>query len=389
MVSFNCLCGKKLQVRDELAGKMVKCPGCANVNLVPPPLDMPIDLKPLDDNQPKAQTFALNEADESSEDETMPCPTCESPIPPESFVCPKCGVHIKDDPSQMDSAAMAFYKRFRAFIPIIVGGIIILIALLLIPKPKQEEPKKTKKPKAASGSITATATAAKEPAGPKLEDNLRAEIKNGDTMQLDGMVNLLVTLQDKAIGVLNVEVRNSDANIRLKAAYGLYFFSYYKCLRKEIFRILDACTGSKPPDDRTRLLVLEMLYLLQTDEPMPQLSSMNDIVGPHAAKFGGLPTQPPVSAATAKMLIQKYNTDKSDLIKAKALIMTITLGDRFQVRALFNILKGSDTDALALVKSYLNNITDQSFEKPEEWEEWYKANKDKIQFDKKVAPDVK
>src|SRR5690349_15534846 len=30
-----CKCGKKLRVKDELAGKRVKCPGCAQVVTVP------------------------------------------------------------------------------------------------------------------------------------------------------------------------------------------------------------------------------------------------------------------------------------------------------------------------------------------------------------------
>jgi len=36
MIAFSCpSCGKKLQVKEELAGKRVRCPGCANVAAVP------------------------------------------------------------------------------------------------------------------------------------------------------------------------------------------------------------------------------------------------------------------------------------------------------------------------------------------------------------------
>src|SRR5688572_4689473 len=36
MISFTCShCGKKLKVKDELAGKKVKCPGCAQSVSVP------------------------------------------------------------------------------------------------------------------------------------------------------------------------------------------------------------------------------------------------------------------------------------------------------------------------------------------------------------------
>ncbi|MFH1228071.1 MAG: zinc ribbon domain-containing protein [Planctomycetota bacterium] len=381
MITLNCICGKKLKVKDELAGKKIKCPGCASVNLVPVPVpDGPIGLKPLDDEPAEKQSVAPGQ---EKPDNTVPCPTCQSRIPPESFTCPKCNVKLKDDPANMDSPVVAIYKKIRPYIPIIVGIIVIGIALLMMPKPKREEPKKPPvKPKTQT-TVKPAVNAVKEPAGPKPEDNLRAEIKNGDVMDLEVMATLMATLQDKSLGVLAAEARNSDVNIKLKAVYGLYFFSYFKCYRKEIFKILDTVTGNKPADDKTRMLVPEMLYLMQTDAPLPQYLSLTDFINPHAAKFEGVVTQTPLAPATAKMLIQKYTSDKNDLIKAKALIFTIMLGDRHQVRALFPLFKSADTAALDLVKSYLNELTGQSFEKPEEWEAWYKTNKDKIQFDKK------
>ena len=36
-----CQCGKKLQAKDELAGKRVKCPQCGQPLTVPAPGDMP------------------------------------------------------------------------------------------------------------------------------------------------------------------------------------------------------------------------------------------------------------------------------------------------------------------------------------------------------------
>ena len=35
MISFTCVCGKRLQVADEFTGKSVKCPGCGQVMVVP------------------------------------------------------------------------------------------------------------------------------------------------------------------------------------------------------------------------------------------------------------------------------------------------------------------------------------------------------------------
>src|SRR5262245_35614023 len=37
VVTFTCPCGKKLQVRDEFAGKQGKCPACGNVVSIPRP----------------------------------------------------------------------------------------------------------------------------------------------------------------------------------------------------------------------------------------------------------------------------------------------------------------------------------------------------------------
>jgi hypothetical protein len=38
-INLNCECGKKLAVKDEMAGKKVKCPGCGSVLTVPAAMD--------------------------------------------------------------------------------------------------------------------------------------------------------------------------------------------------------------------------------------------------------------------------------------------------------------------------------------------------------------
>src|SRR5262245_4005103 len=38
MIVFSCACGKQLQAREEDAGKVVDCPGCGGVAVVPCPL---------------------------------------------------------------------------------------------------------------------------------------------------------------------------------------------------------------------------------------------------------------------------------------------------------------------------------------------------------------
>jgi hypothetical protein len=53
-ITLPCPCGKSLQVKENLAGKRIKCPGCGGVLAVPAaPADLePVDLEPLDDDAP-------------------------------------------------------------------------------------------------------------------------------------------------------------------------------------------------------------------------------------------------------------------------------------------------------------------------------------------------
>jgi hypothetical protein len=53
-ITLPCTCGKNLQVKEDLAGKRIKCPGCGGVLAVPAAAaePEPIDLEPLDDDAP-------------------------------------------------------------------------------------------------------------------------------------------------------------------------------------------------------------------------------------------------------------------------------------------------------------------------------------------------
>lgn len=386
MVVFHCKCGKKLQVKEEMAGKKVKCPSCAEVAQVPQAVPHKLDLMPLDD-EPKKQSGPGGSPSIAAG--AGICPGCQNRVAESEVVCPKCGTMLKEMSKtqgrivQEEEEVMTPAKRLRAYIPIAIGIIILLLAYLMLPTREEDTSGKRPKPKPQKKTAKTTKKPDSEEQAVKPEENLRTEIRNGNVMMLDEMVTMLATLQDKSLGVLAAEIKKPDAEVKLKAAYGLYFFSYFKCYRKEIFKVLDSNTSTKPADDKTRLLVLEMIYLAQTDEPQLPLVSLNDIVAPHMAKFAGVPTQPPVAQGTAKMLIQKYISDKNDLIKTKALTYLVLLGDKFQVKTLFLVLKSSDAEAVSFARSALLDFTGQSFEKLEEWDAWYKDNKDKIQFDKK------
>jgi DNA-directed RNA polymerase subunit RPC12/RpoP len=64
-ISFQCGCGRNLRVKDELAGRRVRCPGCSSILAVPKPdieydaadvsvADTPSDAKEPDWNEPEA-----------------------------------------------------------------------------------------------------------------------------------------------------------------------------------------------------------------------------------------------------------------------------------------------------------------------------------------------
>jgi hypothetical protein len=66
-ISLSCECGKKLAVKDELAGKKVKCPGCASVLTVPAANSeeaTPAALPPLEEDEaplpPRKKSTKMN-----------------------------------------------------------------------------------------------------------------------------------------------------------------------------------------------------------------------------------------------------------------------------------------------------------------------------------------
>jgi hypothetical protein len=53
-ITLPCPCGKTLQLKEDLTGKRIKCPGCGGVLAVPAaPVELePVELEPLDDDTP-------------------------------------------------------------------------------------------------------------------------------------------------------------------------------------------------------------------------------------------------------------------------------------------------------------------------------------------------
>jgi hypothetical protein len=57
-IVINCKCGHKLRVKDELAGKRVRCPGCSQVVPVPPPEEPIAEVVAVEEESPPASREA-------------------------------------------------------------------------------------------------------------------------------------------------------------------------------------------------------------------------------------------------------------------------------------------------------------------------------------------
>jgi serine/threonine protein kinase/Leucine-rich repeat (LRR) protein len=93
MITFACACGKTLKVRDELAGKKVKCPGCGQVMSAPQTVRAPVTTdQPTVTSDPSIhRTTTATPVDQShptSADETIGLPAAGSST---SFLAPPQG----------------------------------------------------------------------------------------------------------------------------------------------------------------------------------------------------------------------------------------------------------------------------------------------------------
>jgi DNA-directed RNA polymerase subunit RPC12/RpoP len=76
-IKVACACGKKLSVKDEHAGKRVKCPACGSVLVIPKRKRLPKERAPKSGDV---------------------CPNCSAPMEPESMLCVSCYFHKERGP---------------------------------------------------------------------------------------------------------------------------------------------------------------------------------------------------------------------------------------------------------------------------------------------------
>lgn len=107
-IAVKCSCGKQLNVRDELAGKAVKCPGCAKVIRVTAggaqKSGAAARPRPAAASRPAvrpAPAPARSELDDLFAEEGMDremgkiCPACRTELSPGAVLCTKCGYDLQ------------------------------------------------------------------------------------------------------------------------------------------------------------------------------------------------------------------------------------------------------------------------------------------------------
>jgi hypothetical protein len=108
-----CKCGQKFAAKDELAGKVMKCPQCGDALQIPPSPQKPAAAKPKPaapqargsatarpaQGVPRGPSLAdlLDEAGVKPElqDNRPRCPQCKEPMAPNAILCVNCGFNVE------------------------------------------------------------------------------------------------------------------------------------------------------------------------------------------------------------------------------------------------------------------------------------------------------
>ena len=85
-ISLTCRCKTRLQVNEQLAGKLVKCPKCGESLIVPRP-------EPASAAEDESDEYALAPAVELPAKKPA-CPACNADLPDGAVLCVQCGYHL-------------------------------------------------------------------------------------------------------------------------------------------------------------------------------------------------------------------------------------------------------------------------------------------------------
>ena len=364
-VSFKCGCGKSLRVKDEFAGKKVKCPSCNQVIVTPE-----ITAEDL------VSTEGLAGPKESQS--SVKCLTCGAELKEDDPVCMKCGTIrqvMKTQGKPQPQAAKPFYMKPATW----VAGVAILICIVFIYNKYsgQSEEETGNTNKETTSESEPDKSAVKKPA-PKLntsEQLFMAELQNKDVINLDKMVEHIIKLREKAAPILGAGIANTERDVKLKSLYGLYILAYFKCYRSQVQTVIrDTSRRGVSQDEELSRIALEALYLLATDQPEPAFLEFTDIAKKYSEQFSQMEKSP--AAGFAKdVIVKQFTQNQSSLVKAKAFVCLVLLGDKWNIRQVISIMKDASGEAITFTRTALVELTGYSFEKQEEWNKWYSANK--------------
>ena len=379
-ILFQCSCGKKLQTRDELAGKRVKCPGCGGLVAVPQAVELittfdqnaPPQTATATSHPPKTRPHSAEELPDLLPLEPAPpsaaspgpavgraaprgflCPTCKATFYPGDVVCIKCGTQVGHLGKQRAEKKLRFYEY-----PLFKLGVTI-VALVII------------------GFIVYNYFLKQQPESEKVETNpaklLIKEIENQKSRNLDKVVSAMIKCFNKKMSVLSILEKELKATadafvrgrtlsaIRILAYYGLFTggeLSYYK-----IDEIRDASAPEMQP------ILLDIFYLISDPKPEYEIVDDYENITKYADDFKEF-KQPVSVVAKARKSIQKFADDKNEALRLKALTALVVLGEMKYLEPLAELLKGPTTE----VKHRVQEILVSSLERLKGMERWQVVN---------------
>ncbi|MBI5778063.1 MAG: zinc ribbon domain-containing protein [Planctomycetes bacterium] len=367
-VSFKCQCGKALKVKDEFAGKKVKCPSCSRVMVTPEITAQ--DLISAD---------GIGNPEESSLQ--VKCLTCGAELKEEDPVCMKCGtirqVAMKTNKGAREknqvSAEKPFYMKPATWI---VVAILIILGFVYNNYSNQTEEAPGANGETIKSDMGADTNTVKEPAPRQNtpEKLFTAELQNKNVANLDKMVEYIIKMREKSAPVLGKMAIDKERAVQLKSLLGLYIMSYFKCYRSQVQTAVRNIPSRVSKDEELSQITMETGYLLATDNPDPVFLKFTDIAAKYTEQFKEM-EKSPVSGLARDSIIKPFTQNQSSLVKANAFAYLILLGDRWNIRQIINIAKDSSGEAITFTKAALVEFTGCSFEKQEEWNKWYADNK--------------
>ena len=146
MIRLRCSCGKGLRVRDQAAGRRIKCPGCGSILTVPRPEPPPDEGGPRlveEDSARPERDLGPVPAD------VKPCPRCGVELPAYAVFCHTCGYKFGTSAASGGSKALVEKVPRRTVVKAVLGvaGLAVLLAGAYLAynqiKENQEKARKT------------------------------------------------------------------------------------------------------------------------------------------------------------------------------------------------------------------------------------------------------